>query len=99
MSTLPSSSSSSQLSSEVRNTLSKTLPSSDPLDNPKFDPVDYINNYFPQDNVNIDDVAPFLLKINQNIEELDQDMSKAIKEQSQAGEKATKEIPQLGIVL
>ena len=94
MSTLPSSSSSSQLSSEVRNTLSKTLPSSDPLDNPKFDPVDYINNYFPQDNVNIDDVAPFLLKINQNIEELDQDMSKAIKEQSQAGEKATKEIQQ-----
>ena len=61
------------------------LPSNDPLDQPTFDSVDYINTMFPteQSLVNIDDA---IHKITSRIHDIDDDIRGVIRGQTHVGQ-------------
>lgn len=62
----------------------KAFPSDDPLDNPDFDPVDYINSLFPNEQalVKLDD---FALKLKKKIWRVDNDIQVSIRGQTNVG--------------
>ncbi|XP_041349182.1 vacuolar protein sorting-associated protein 53 homolog [Gigantopelta aegis] len=70
---------------EVQEAIDQVLPSTDPLDKPDFNPVDYINTLFPteQSLANIDDVVN---KITLKIRRLDDEVRTVVRGQTNVGE-------------
>ncbi|KAI0230424.1 hypothetical protein LSAT2_019219, partial [Lamellibrachia satsuma] len=70
---------------EVQEAIDKVLPSSDALDSPDFNAVEYINNLFPteQSLSNIDDVVS---RIRSKIRHLDGDIRTVVRGQTNVGE-------------
>eukprot|EP00729_Bicosta_minor_P012793 gene12793-9347_t len=73
-----------KLDPEVQQAISQAFPSDDPLDNPDFDPVDYINSLFPNEQalVKLDD---FALKLKKKIWRVDNDIQVSIRGQTNVG--------------
>lgn len=73
--------SSLKLSSDVQETIDQILPSEDPLDKLDFNPIDYINQIFPnqQSLTNLEDV---LNRMKQRILQLDNEISTVVRGQS-----------------
>nr|CAB3267648.1 vacuolar protein sorting-associated protein 53 homolog [Phallusia mammillata] len=71
-------------SDDVQSVLGNVFPSSDPLEQPNFNVVDYINNLFPteQSLASIDDVVA---KVEGKIKHLDHDIKTAVRKQTTAG--------------
>lgn len=69
---------------EVQNAIEQVLPSTDPLDNPNFNPVDYINTLFPteQSLSNVDEV---IARMNTKIRRLDDQIRTVVRGQSNVG--------------
>lgn len=63
----------------------------DPLDAPGFDPVDYLNHHFPTER-SLDRLEPFMMNVAVQIAELDEDISKTVQTQSEAGHQATRDV-------
>lgn len=61
----------------------------DTLDSKSFDPILYINNKFPNEN-SLNDIDTFIIGINCKINNLNDEISKAVQAQSRAGEQATR---------
>lgn len=79
---------------EVQETINKVLSSDDPLDQSDFNAIDYINTIFPteQSLTNIDDI---LGKMKEKIRNLDQDIRRVVRGQSDVeseGRKALEEV-------
>lgn len=70
---------------EVQEAIDQVIPSSDPLDRPDFDAVEYINGLFPteQSLSNIDDV---INRIRYKIKRLDEDIRVVVRGQTNVGE-------------
>jgi len=78
-------------SSKVDKALSTVLPSTDPFDSPYFDPISYINERFPTEE-SLHDVEGFILKIKKRIHQTDNEILKAVKQQSSVGPQSEKEL-------
>lgn len=63
----------------------------EPLDAVDFDPVDYLNQHFPTER-SLDRLDPFMLNISVQIGELDEDISKTVQAQSEAGHQASRDV-------
>lgn len=63
----------------------------DPLDAAEFDPVEYLNHNFPTER-SLDRLDPFILNISVQIGELDEDISKTVQAQSEAGYQASRDV-------
>ena len=63
----------------------------DPLDRDDFDPIDYINNNFPNES-SLDELDTYVVGLNSKIIALDEEISRSVQGQSHAGQEATKEI-------
>lgn len=63
----------------------------DPLDAPEFDPVGYLNHHFPTER-SLDRLEPFMSNIAVQIADLDEEISKTVQAQSEAGHQATKDV-------
>lgn len=61
----------------------------DPLDSSDFDPVEFINQSFP-DEASLDDLDTFVVGIGSQISTLDEEISRAVQAQSSAGQQASK---------
>ncbi|XP_023933119.1 vacuolar protein sorting-associated protein 53 homolog [Lingula anatina] len=70
---------------EVQEAIEQVLPSTDPLDRPDFNPVEYINTLFPteQSLANIDDVVG---RIHLKIRKLDDEIRTVVRGQTNVGE-------------
>jgi len=67
------------------------MDSEDPLDAIDFDPIAYINSYFPTES-SMKRLEPFVARVDSTIVQLDEDISQAVQAQSEAGERAAKDI-------
>jgi DNA repair exonuclease SbcCD ATPase subunit len=65
--------------------------SDDPLDAPNFDAVEYINQQFPSE-TSLENLDPFVARLQAQISSLDEEISGAVQAQSEAGEKAERDI-------
>lgn len=63
----------------------------DPLDASEFDPVDYLNHHFPTER-SLDRLDPFMTSITLQIGELDEEISKTVQAQSEAGHQAARDV-------
>lgn len=63
----------------------------DPLDRADFDAVSYVNQHFPTE-TSMKRLDPFVTRVKANIVQLDDDISKAVQAQAEAGERAAKDI-------
>lgn len=63
----------------------------DPLDGPQFDPVDYLNHHFPTER-SLDRLEPFMMNVAVQIGDLDDEISKTVQTQSEAGHQATRDV-------
>lgn len=63
----------------------------DPLDGPEFDPVDYLNHHFPTER-SLDRLEPFMTNVAVQIGDLDDEISKTVQTQSEAGHQATRDV-------
>lgn len=63
----------------------------DPLDVPEFDPVGYLNHHFPTER-SLDRLEPFMSSIAVQIGDLDEEISRTVQIQSEAGHQATKDV-------
>jgi len=63
----------------------------DPLDRGDFDAVAYINQHFPTES-SLKRLDPFVSRVNTNITALDEEISRAVHAQAEAGERAAKDI-------
>lgn len=63
----------------------------EPLDAVDFDPVDYLNQHFLTER-SLDRLDPFMLNISVQIGELDEDISKTVQAQSEAGHQASRDV-------
>jgi hypothetical protein len=61
----------------------------DLLDRSDFNPVDYINEYFPTES-SLDILDTYLVGLNSKIATLDEEISKSVQVQSSTGQQATK---------
>lgn len=67
------------------------LPSNDPLDQPDFDPIAYINATFP-DQLSLDRLRPFTATMQKQIAKLDEEIYDAVREQSSSGRQVAEDI-------
>jgi len=79
------------LSDEVQATISQVIPSEDPLDRPNFNVIDFINQSFP-DEQSLSKISEFGHNLQGKISEIDDELSRAIQEQSTAGRRAEQDI-------
>eukprot|EP00752_Nemacystus_decipiens_P002803 g2616.t1 len=63
----------------------------DPLNAPEFDPVAYLNHQFPSER-SLDRLDPFMANTAQQISDLDEEISRTVQAQSEAGHQATKDV-------
>lgn len=63
----------------------------DPLDTSEFDPVEYLNHQFPTER-SLDRLEPFMTSITVQIVELDEEISKTVQAQSEAGHQAARDV-------
>ncbi|CAM9907786.1 unnamed protein product [Scytosiphon promiscuus] len=63
----------------------------DALDAPEFDPVDYLNHHFPTER-SLDRLEPFISKVAVQIGDLDEEISKTVQAQSEAGHQASRDV-------
>ena len=67
------------------------LPSADPLDATDFDVVDYLNAQFPSER-SIPRLDPFIKDVTLQIASLDDEISRAVHAQAEAGARAARDI-------
>ncbi|KAH8043987.1 hypothetical protein JL720_17245 [Aureococcus anophagefferens] len=72
------------LGDDVEATMSEVLPSADPLDATDFDVVDYLNAQFPSER-SIPRLDPFIKDVTLQIASLDDEISRAVHAQAEAG--------------
>lgn len=63
----------------------------DPLDTLDFDPVVYLNHRFPTER-SLERLEPFMINIGEQIGELDEEISRTVQTQSEAGHQATRDV-------
>lgn len=63
----------------------------DALDAPEFDPVDYLNHHFPTER-SLERLEPFMSKVAVQIGDLDDEISKTVQVQSEAGHQASRDV-------
>ena len=71
--------------------IAEVIGSDDPLDSPDFDPIEYINAQFPTE-TSLELLDPFVGRLQAQIASLDDEISEAVQAQSEAGEKAERDI-------
>lgn len=71
--------------------IAEVIGSDDPLDSPDFDPIEYINAQFPSE-TSLEKLDPFVGRLQAQIASLDDEISEAVQAQSEAGEKAERDI-------
>ena len=79
------------LGDDVEATMSEVLPSADPLDATDFDVVDYLNAQFPSER-SIPRLDPFIKDVTLQIASLDDEISRAVHAQAEAGARAARDI-------
>lgn len=67
------------------------LPSEDPLDREDFDAIAYINEHFPTES-SLKRLDPFVVRVNTSVTTLDDEISRAVHAQAEAGERAAKDL-------
>ena len=82
-----------QYSSELQEAISEiALPNaSDPLDDPKFNSVDYINKLFPNE-LSLVEMDSVIHKLKIKMRQVDQDLVRQVRQLSTAGDKATQDL-------
>ncbi|CAM9440950.1 unnamed protein product, partial [Phaeothamnion confervicola] len=70
----------------------------DPLDKAGFDAIAYINHHFPTER-SLDRLDPFVVKVTAQISELDDDISRAVQAQSEAGQQAVKDVAEAKVAI
>lgn len=70
----------------------------DPLDTPEFDPVEYLNHQFPTER-SLDRLEPFMISVAVQIGDLDEEISKTVQAQSEAGHQATKDVDEAKVAI
>lgn len=70
----------------------------DTLDSSSFDPIAYINSKFPSEQ-SLQNIDTYVIEIGCKINNLDDEISKAVQAQSRAGEQATRVILSLSFFL
>ena len=78
-------------SKELQAAIAEIIPSADPLDDPNFNPVDYINNMFPNEQ-SLADIDMAVGKIRAKVQRIDDDIVKEVRNQSRAGNKGKKDL-------
>ncbi|KAL0480844.1 vacuolar protein sorting protein VPS53 [Acrasis kona] len=81
-----------RLSKQVDNALAAVLPSGDVFDSPYFDPVEYINQIFPNEQSLNENLETFALKVKKKIHTVDEEILSSIRRQSTAGYQAKKDL-------
>lgn len=82
-----------QYSSELQEAISEiALPNAaDPLDDPKFNSVDYINKLFPNE-LSLVEMDSVIHKLKIKMRQVDQDLVRQVRQLSTAGDKATQDL-------
>ena len=80
-----------RLADDVEAAMGEVLPSQDPLDATDFDVVDYINSKFPNER-SIPLLEPFIKDVGLQISSLDDEISRAVHAQAEAGARASRDI-------
>eukprot|EP01135_Chromosphaera_perkinsii_P011260 Nk52_evm41s2367 gene=Nk52_evmTU41s2367 len=73
-----------QFSADVEDAIALCLPSDDPLDNPKFNSVEYINSLFPNEH-SLNNVDSTISKLKHKINGLDQEVRLVVRNQTYYG--------------
>ena len=63
----------------------------DPLNTLEFDPIAHLNHHFPTERA-LDRLEPFMINIGVQISELDEEISRTVQTQSEAGHQATRDV-------
>ena len=71
--------------------LDRVLPSDDPLDRSDFSPIAFINQKFPSER-SMEGLEPYVARVNGQISQLDEEVSRAVQEQAEAGERAARDL-------
>eukprot|EP00051_Salpingoeca_urceolata_P027977 m.484296 g.484296 ORF g.484296 m.484296 type:complete len:850 (+) comp23287_c0_seq1:244-2793(+) len=72
------------LGDEVESAIRELLPSDDPLDDPDFDPVKYINTTFPNEQ-SLTSLDTFMTRLKGKIRHIDSDIQTSVRAQAKAG--------------
>lgn len=78
-------------SKELQAAIAEIIPSADPLDDPAFSPVEYINNMFPNEQ-SLVDIDMAVAKIKSKVQRIDDEIVKEVRNQSRAGDKGKKDL-------
>eukprot|EP00026_Physarum_polycephalum_P000791 Phypoly_transcript_00792.p1 GENE.Phypoly_transcript_00792~~Phypoly_transcript_00792.p1 ORF type:complete len:859 (-),score=180.78 Phypoly_transcript_00792:53-2629(-) len=79
------------LSVHLQQTIAEILPSADPIDTPEFNPIEYINTMFPNEQSLID-IDTALGKVKSRIQRIDEEILREVRTQSRVGTKAKTEL-------
>jgi hypothetical protein len=81
-----------RFSKQVDRALQEVVPPNDVFDSPFFDPVEYINQLFPNEQTLNESLETFALKVKRKIRNVDEDILSSIRRQSTAGIQAKKDL-------
>lgn len=81
-----------QLEDGVQATMSEVLVSSDPLDATDFDSIEYLNSKFSTERALSSSLDGFIAQVSQQIGDLDEEISRAVHAQAEAGARASRDI-------
>eukprot|EP00501_MAST-03F_sp_TOSAG23-6_P000857 GSMAST32.ASY1.ANO1.893.1 assembled CDS len=80
-----------RFSDAVERAIADVLPSDDPLDCADFDPIAYLNTQFP-DEVSLSRIDQFSVDLNDRIQNLDEEIFEAIREQAVASKQTSRDV-------
>jgi len=80
-----------EVAQEIYNATTPTQEYIDPLEATHFNPIDYINQRFPSEE-SLDQLDPFVASTSAKLAAIDEEISKAVEVQSQAGQQAASDI-------
>jgi hypothetical protein len=81
-----------RFSKQVDRSIQEVVPPVDVFDSPFFDPVEYINQLFPNETALNEGLESFALKVKKKIRTVDEDILSSIRKQSTAGVQAKRDL-------
>lgn len=87
-----------QFSEQVDKALNELLPTSDPFDQPHFDPIQFINEKFPTEE-SLSELDNYLIRLKKNITTMDEEIINTVRKQSMTGNQAEKDLIEAKIAI
>jgi hypothetical protein len=81
-----------QFSPKLEKAIQNVLPSNDVFDSPYFDPVDYLNEVFPNEQAINENLEDFSSRVKRQIHLVDEEILTTIRRQSNSGTRAKKDL-------